>query len=204
MDLNLVEIFVKKISYSQSQNEGFVLIMEETETNLNLPIVIGAFEAQAIAIELERNKIPPRPLTHDLFKSLAESFDIKILQVMIYKLENGIFYSNILCERDGQKSIIEARTSDAIAIALRFKAPIYILLSILKDVGIYFPQSDNDVLRSAMDSIHEVDQKENQSYTNRFSKHSLKELERMLEDCIESEDYEMAALIRDEISRREK
>ena len=117
--MDLVRLFIKRISYNQSQNDAFVLIMHEVETDLKLPIVIGTFEAQSIALELEKSLVPPRPLTHDLFKIFADTFSIQIKRVVIYKLEEGIFYSNILCVQNGQEYTIEARTSDAIAIALR-------------------------------------------------------------------------------------
>ena len=123
--MDLVRLFIKRISYNQSQNDAFVLIMHELESDLKLPIVIGAFEAQSIALELEKNIIPPRPLTHDLFKIFADAFHIKVKRVVIYKLEEGIFYSNMLCIQNGEERTIDARTSDAIALALRFNAPIY-------------------------------------------------------------------------------
>ena len=136
--MDLVRLFIKRISYNQSQNDAFVLIMHEVETDLKLPIVIGTFEAQSIALELEKSLVPPRPLTHDLFKIFADTFSIQIKRVVIYKLEEGIFYSNILCVQNGQEYTIEARTSDAIAIALRcnpstlieisFKEPAFISL----------------------------------------------------------------------------
>ena len=123
--MELVRLFIKRISYNQSQNDAFVLIMHELESDLKLPIVVGAFEAQSIALELEKNIIPPRPLTHDLFKIFADTFNIKMKRVVIYRLEEGIFYSNMLCVQGKKEYTIEARTSDAIALALRFKAPIY-------------------------------------------------------------------------------
>ena len=137
--MDLVRLFIKRISYNQSQNDAFVLIMHEVETDLKLPIVIGTFEAQSIALELEKNLVPPRPLTHDLFKIFADTFSIQIKRVVIYKLEEGIFYSNILCVQNGQEYTIEARTSDAIAIALRCNAPIYTYRDIIQRAGIYIP-----------------------------------------------------------------
>lgn len=200
--MDLVRIFVKSISYSQSQNEAFVLIMQELESDLKIPIVIGAFEAQAIVLELDRSLIRPRPLTHDLFKNFADSFQIKITKVVIYNLEEGIFYSNMVCEQNAEEKVIEARTSDAIALALRFNAPIYMNLSVLKKAGIYLPSSSDD-LPSAMESVEEIDERENGISPSKFGKYSTAELKKMLQDCIESEDYELAAQIRDEISNRE-
>ena len=123
--MNLVELSVNRISYSQSQNGAYALILEELDGERKLPIVIGGFEAQSIAIALDKEIQPPRPLTHDLFKNLADNYDIKIKQVIINKLVDGVFYSTVVCERHKEEEIFDARTSDAIALALRFESPIY-------------------------------------------------------------------------------
>ena len=200
--MDLVQISVKKISQNQSQNGAFVLIMQDLESDFKLPIVIGAFEAQAIVLELEPNIARPRPLTHDLFKTFAKSFGISILEVIIYKIEDGIFYSKMLCEKDSQQHFIEARTSDAIALALRFNAPIYTHKDILLNVGINMPDP-NDTLHSMMGSVEEIDQQENGKGTSKFSRYSTNELRKMLEECLENEDYELATEIRDELLKRE-
>ena len=134
--MSLVELKVNRISYSQSKNGAYALILEENDGERKLPIVIGGFEAQSIAIALEKNIEPPRPLTHDLFKKFAKNFGIKIKQVIIHKLVDGIFYSSIICEKDGIEEILDARTSDAIALALRFDSPIYTYDKILEKAGI--------------------------------------------------------------------
>lgn len=199
--MDLVRLFIKRISYNQSQNDAFVLIMHEVETDLKLPIVIGTFEAQSIALELEKSLVPPRPLTHDLFKIFADTFSIQIKRVVIYKLEEGIFYSNILCVQNGQEYTIEARTSDAIAIALRCNAPIYTYRDIIQRAGIYIPLLNDEPSNTISPSLDNVDEED--SSRNRYTKYALSELKTMLNDCIENEDYEMAALIRDEISKRD-
>ena len=199
--MDLVRLFIKRISYNQSQNDAFVLIMHEVETDLKLPIVIGTFEAQSIALELEKSLVPPRTLTHDLFKIFADTFSIQIKRVVIYKLEEGIFYSNILCVQNGQEYTIEARTSDAIAIALRCNAPIYTYRDIIQRAGIYIPLLNDEPSNTISPSLDNVDEED--SSRNRYTKYALPELKTMLNDCIENEDYEMAALIRDEISKRD-
>ena len=123
--MSLVELSVNRISYSQSQNGAYALILEEIEGERKLPIVIGGFEAQSIAIALDGEIKTKRPLTHDLFKNFCVRFDIKIKQVIIHKLVDGVFYSSVICERDGIEEIIDSRSSDAIALAIRFEAPIY-------------------------------------------------------------------------------
>src|SRR4029078_5456456 len=146
--MSLIKLTIKGISYSQKQNRDYALILYEVDGDRKLPIVIGAFEAQSIAIALEKEIKPPRPLTHDLFKNFADRFDIIIKQVIIHKLVDGVFYSSIICERDKIEEIIDARTSDAIALALRFNAPIFTYKNILNKAGIYLkpsnPEADKD------------------------------------------------------------
>lgn len=195
--MDLVRLFIKRIAYSQSQNEAFVLILHELESDLKLPIVIGTFEAQAIALEMDKNMIPPRPLTHDLFKNFATTFGVKVIKVVIHKLTEGIFHSNMVCEHNGKEYSIDARTSDAIAIAQRFNAPIYTYRSILKKAGIQIP-SPNEIHQTISPTLDYQEEEK-----SRFERHSLSELKRMLNDCVENEDYELAAQIRDEIKKRE-
>ena len=142
----------KGYSYSQTQNGAYALILNEVEGDRKLPIVIGAFEAQSIAIALEKEIKPPRPL-HDLFKNFSDRFDIVIKQVIIHKLVDGVFYSSIICERDGIEEIIDARTSDAIALALRFNAPIFTYKTILDKAGIFLKFSAKDKEKKDTDSI---------------------------------------------------
>ena len=133
--MKLIQMSVKGISYSETQTGAYALILSESEGDRKLPVIIGGFEAQSIAIALEKEVKPSRPLTHDLFKSFAERFEILVKQVIIHKLVDGIFFSSIICERDKIEEIIDSRTSDAIALALRYNSPIYTYDSILEKAG---------------------------------------------------------------------
>jgi len=201
--MSLVRLNIKGISYSQTQNGAYALILNEVDGERKLPIVIGAFEAQSIAIALEKEIKPPRPLTHDLFKSFADRFQIVVKQVIIHKLVDGVFYSSIICERDKIEEIIDARTSDAIALALRFNAPIFTYKNILDKAGIFLnlPAKEDDpedVLNE--DIIFE----EQDTTTSNHSHLTLQELNEALGEAVSNEDYEAAARIRDEISKREQ
>ena len=207
--MSLVKLSIKGISYSQTQNGAYALILNEVDGERKLPIVIGAFEAQSIAIALEKEIKPPRPLTHDLFKNFAERFEIVIKQVIIHKLVDGVFYSSIICERENVEEIIDARTSDAIALALRFSAPIFTYKNILDKAGIYLKTNNPDSDKDSQDiddilSNPETFGIEDDHNTDRiYLKHSLQELTELLEQSVSQEDYEKAAQIRDEISKRE-
>ena len=208
--MSLVRLKIKGISYSQTQNGAYALILNEVDGDRKLPIVIGAFEAQSIAIALEKEIKPPRPLTHDLFKNFSDRFDIIIKQVIIHKLVDGVFYSSIICERDNIEEIIDARTSDAIALALRFDAPIFTYKTILDKAGIFLKfsskekekEEDNDSIM--VDEILqegetvEIETKENHGYTEL----NIEELHHELNKAVANEDYEKAAKLRDEISKR--
>lgn len=207
--MSLVKLTIKGISYSQTQNGAYALILNEVDGDRKLPIVIGAFEAQSIAIALEKEIKPPRPLTHDLFKSFADRFDIVVKQVIIHKLVDGVFFSSIICERDKIEEIIDARTSDAIALALRFSASIFTYKNILDKAGIYLKSNpseqdgtgDNDDILSNPETFG-IPEESNVAAGGTYSKHSLSELNDLLNEAVENEDYEKAAKIRDEISRR--
>jgi uncharacterized protein len=206
--MSLVKLSIKGISYSQTQNGAYALILNEVDGERKLPIVIGAFEAQSIAIALEKEIKPPRPLTHDLFKNFADRFDIVVKQVIIHKLVDGVFYSSIICERDKIEEIIDARTSDAIALALRFNAPIFTYKNILDKAGIYLKNNplDPDKGSQEIDDIlshpDTFGHEESNQSGGTYSKHSLTELNELLDNAVEHEDYEKAAKIRDEISKR--
>lgn len=203
--MSLVRLTIKGISYSQTQNGAYALILNETDGERKLPIVIGAFEAQSIAIALEHDIRPPRPLTHDLFKNFADRFEIVVKQVIIHKLVDGVFYSSIICERDGIEEIIDARTSDAIALAIRFDAPIFTYKNILDKAGIFLQTSaapsEDDPLDMEDLSEEELQAPLEQAKTP-FDGKTLEELMNMLDTFIQNEEYENAALVRDEISRR--
>ena len=206
--MSLVKLTIKGISYSQTQNGAYALILNEADGNRKLPIVIGAFEAQSIAIALEKEIKPPRPLTHDLFKNFADRFDIVVKQVIIHKLVDGVFYSSIICERDKIEEIIDARTSDAIALALRFHAPIFTYKNILDKAGIYLKgNKESDDNSQEMDDVlsnpDTFGQEESNESKGAYVKFSLSELNDLLNAAVEEEDYEKAAKVRDEISKRE-
>ena len=206
--MSLVRLNIKGISYSQTQNGAYALILSEEDGARKLPIVIGAFEAQSIAIALENDIRPPRPLTHDLFKTFADRYGIVVKQVIVHKLVDGVFYSSIIIEKDQDEEILDARTSDAIALALRFKAPIFTYKDILDQAGIHLQttpvnQSDSDKQDDSIEQLmnQEFDQ---QNISEDLSKHTLKQLKELLSTAITREDYETAARLRDELSKRNK
>ncbi len=199
--MNLVPLKIKGISYSQTQNGAYALILTEIDGERKLPIVIGAFEAQSIAIALEKDIKPPRPLTHDLFKSFAKRFDIQLKKVIIHKLVDGVFYASIVCHKDGQEEVLDARTSDAIALALRFDTSIFTYESILEQAGIILEVKEADSKKiEAYKQPQQLPQDTKADPT--LSKLSLEKLKEALEQAVQMEDYEYAAAIRDEISKR--
>ncbi|AMC10912.1 hypothetical protein Lupro_06480 [Lutibacter profundi] len=198
---SLVRLNIKGISYSQTQSGAYALVLSEVDGPRTLPIVIGAFEAQSIAIALEKEIKPPRPLTHDLFKTFADRFHIVIKQVIIHKLVDGIFFSSLICERDKIEEIIDTRTSDAIALATRFNAPIFTYENILDQAGIYLKMKDDLATENSPLSIENLIDDEPAKESS-FSKDTLKQLNKKLNEAIEQENYELAAKIRDEINKR--
>ena len=201
--MSLIPLTIKGISYSQTQSGAYALVLSEIEGTRTLPIIIGAFEAQSIAIALETEIRPPRPLTHDLFKTFADRFQIKIKQVIIHKLVDGVFYSSLICERDKIEEIIDTRTSDAIALATRFSAPIYTYENILDKAGIYLKMKDELSPTEEDDlGIEKLIEEPEPIKESAYSKVSLKQLNEKLEKAVQDEDYELAAKIRDEINKR--
>ena len=193
------------LSYSQNQSGAYVLVLGESSGSRRLPIVIGGFEAQAIAIELEK-MTPTRPLTHDLFKSFATTFNINLKEVIIYNVVEGIFFAKLICSDGSKEFDIDARTSDAIALAVRFKCDIYTLESILKSAGIALDGDMDSTILSENSKIAELHiedsfQKEN---TDVFKSKSSEELKNTLQWALENEKYEMASKIRDELNQRKK
>ena len=198
--MNLIELLINGISYSQTQNGAYALILSEIEGERKLPIVIGTNEAQSIAIAIEKEIKPPRPLTHDLFKNFCVRFDIKIKQVIIHKLVDGVFYSSVICERDGIEEIIDSRSSDAIALAIRFEAPIYTYENILEKAGVVI-KVEKEIDEKSL--LNELFSDENSEFENSDLKEkTTKELEELLKIAVQNENYESAAKIRDEISNR--
>ncbi len=203
--MSLIRLDIKGISYSQSQSGAYALVLKEVDGARTLPIIIGATEAQAIAIALEKELKPPRPLTHDLFKTFADRFKILVKQVIIHKLVDGVFYASLICERDKIEEIIDARTSDAIALATRFNAPIFTYETILDKAGIYLKAKD-EIDKRTEEEAFELEELIADKVTEdilSFTNKSLEELHKMMDKAVADEDYEMAAQIRDEIDSRE-
>ena len=191
-----IRLEIVGMSYSQSQSGAYALILGVHGENRRLPIIIGGFEAQAIAIELEKMK-PTRPLTHDLFKNFASHFDVNITEVIINKFEEGIFYSKLLCEQGGKTTEIDSRTSDAVALAIRFNCPIYAYEEIIEEAGIVM---EDDPAAEGEESVA----KETETTEVSFDDYLTDELKDMLKKAIADEDYEEASKVRDEINKRKK
>lgn len=195
LEMDKIKLEIVGMSYSQSQSGAYALVLGVPGESKRLPIIIGGFEAQAIAIELEKMK-PTRPLTHDLFKNFANHFGIVITEVIINKFEEGIFFSKLLCSTADGIAEIDSRTSDAVALAIRFKCPIYVYSNVLEEAGIVMSDLDED------DNIKEdaVFEEENVSFEDYLSE----ELEDMLKKAVTEENFEEASKLRDEINRRKK
>ena len=189
---NLVKLNIKGISYSQTQTGAYALILEEELGQRKLPIIIGGFEAQSIALALERDIKTPRPLTHDLFVSIGLAFDFFVKAVYIHKLEDGVFYSNILIENgDGKEEEIDSRTSDAIALAIRFDAPIYALETVMEKAGIYLEVQEQEE-KTIEEAIKEIEKEIIQQDKGLdLSKKTKEELEKEMKEAVKKEDYEL-------------
>ena len=199
-----IKLEILGLSSSQSQAGSFALVLGETEGNRRLPIIIGMFEAQAIAIEIEKI-IPNRPMTHDLFKSFASTFHFHVEEIVISDLKEGVFFAKIVCTDGLKKTEIDARPSDAIAIGLRFDSPIYTFENILAEAGIVLTDEEEEEEREKSETKEpkakvkkEVSSKKSEDYKN----YSVEKLNELLKDAIDKEDYERAAKIRDELSKR--
>lgn len=211
--MDLIKLEIHGISYSENLSGAFALVLNESKGIRKLPVVIGGFEAQAIALALQKNIKTSRPLTHELFKGFADKFEIKLKKVIIHKLVDGVFFSNMVCEKDGDTVIIDSRTSDAIAMALRFNAPIFTYESILNEVGfesdfkyekkIDFNEEDVflNLEKKDDESLKEINLK---SENIKLENMSLKKLNEILDKSLAKEDYEFSAKIRDEIKSRKK
>ena len=193
-----IKLDIAGLSYSQTQSGAYALVLSEVIGKRRLPIIIGGFEAQAIAIELEK-MTPSRPLTHDLFKNFADNFKINLVEVIIYNLVEGIFFAKLICELDGKEVEIDSRTSDAIALAVRFESPIYTYEFVLNSACIIL---DDEELSANDDITPEINLED---ITNDPAERlTLKELKKQLKNSIENEDYEAASRFRDEINKRKE
>ena len=202
--MKLIQMSVRGISYSETQTGAYALILSEEKGDRKLPIIIGGFEAQSIAIALEQEVKPSRPLTHDLFKSFGERFEIYVKQVIIHKLVDGVFYASLICERDKIEEIIDSRTSDAIALALRYNAPIYTYDSILKKAGFTAVVSGESKKMSEDNWIQNFvkEQSSQNEEIGDLKKLSVTQLKSLLTKLVNQENYEKAARVRDELSKR--
>lgn len=204
-----IKLDIVGLSYSQTQSGAYALVLGEANGNRRLPIIIGGFEAQAIAVEIEK-MTPSRPLTHDLFKSFAESYDIQIEEVLIYNLVDGIFFAKVMCKRKDKTIELDARTSDAVALAVRFECPIYTYDFIMSSAGIVIESNDFAFLEnisgaSEAETVKEEPKEEKTLQPKEVSPYSsltMEQLENTLQKAIDNEQYETAAKIRDEIERR--
>ena len=209
--MDLIKLEIHGISYSENLSGAFALVLNESKGQRKLPVVIGGFEAQAIALALQKNIKTSRPLTHELFKGFADKFEIKLKKVIIHKLVDGVFFSNMVCEKDGKTVTIDSRTSDAIAMALRFNAPVFTYESILNEVGFESDfKYDKKIDINEVDPFNNLEKDDDESLKEiNFSSEDVKlenisliKLKKMLDISLAKEDYEFSAKIRDEIKSR--
>lgn len=196
MDKEKIKLVILGLSYSQTQTGAYALVLGEEKGKRRLPIIIGNFEAQAIAIELEKMK-PSRPLTHDIFKTFADTFEITIDEVVVYNLVEGIFFAKLVCTHGDRTVEIDTRTSDAIALAVRFKCPIYTYEFILASAGIVLDEDSMVEMAS-----NEPEDEPSEPSGKGLASLPIEELKKQLEDAISKENYEKASRLRDEIKRR--
>jgi bifunctional DNase/RNase len=200
--MSKIKLNVLGISYSQTQSGAYALVLTEESGDRRIPIIVGGFEAQSIAIQLEGLK-PPRPLTHDLFMNFANSFNIDLLEVNIHKLEEGVFYSKLLCDNGEKKLTIDTRTSDAIALALRFKCPIFTTEEIMERAGIVLEFGSEEKPSSLSENATVSDSVTPASISStEYEDFTTQELNEMLKEAIGNEDYEKASLISNELNKR--
>jgi bifunctional DNase/RNase len=196
-----VELRIVALSHSVSQSNNYAVVLGEVIGQRRIPIVIGSFEAQAIAVAMEK-MVPNRPLTHDLFKQTLEAFKVELKEVIINNLLDGIFYARLICERNGEIIELDSRTSDAIALAVRFQCHIYTYEFILETAGVELDESKQNELEE--DDGEEFEEKATREKQNSLSNYSLESLQNMLSQVLEEENYEKAAAIRDEIDKRKR
>lgn len=192
------QLIIRGISYSQTQSGAYALLLEHEETGVKLPVVIGNFEAQSISLGLEKDLRPPRPLTHDLFTKFVNSTHYTLESVIIYQIIDGVFFSNLNFKNteNGEELILDARTSDAVAMAVRFDAPIYTTEQVLNEAGILLEIDNNNELPEPEEA--------SESETSDLRKLSTEELQILLDDAVREEDYDSAMEIQEELKRRNK
>ncbi len=193
--MDKIKLEIVGISNSQTQTGAYALILGESNGKRRLPIIIGGFEAQAIAIELE-NMHPNRPLTHDLFRSFAQTFDISLTEVIINKFQDGVFYAQLICHTDDGPKVIDSRTSDAVALAVRFKCPVYTYEQVMSTAGILI---EEEPLQEKPEPVPTAGEKGSE-----FQRFTIDELKQLLDEAVTKEEFERASKIRDEIQKREE
>lgn len=196
-----IELDIIALSHSVTQSHSFAVVLGEVGGTRRLPIVIGGFEAQAIAVALDNMK-PSRPLTHDLMKALCDTFDIQLEYIFISKLLDGVFYSNLVCKRGEDIFEVDSRTSDALALAVRFDCPIYVEESILNEAGV--EADPNEETLATSETGKEVAELTNPDVPVNYSDMNISELQVQLKSALDNEDYELAARIRDVINKKKK
>ena len=198
-----VRLTIKGLSYSERQTGAYALLLAEEGGERKLPIVIGGFEAQSIAIALEKAVNPPRPLTHDLFKNVLLNYGVQIREVIIHRIQDGVFFANIVTEGNGKKENIDARPSDAVALAVRFKCPIFTTEDVLEKAGMIL-EDEKGESKTISISEEESTSPSISSSSNPIESATINDLNEMMGKAIASEDYELAARLRDEIEKRNK
>lgn len=190
-------LIIRGISYSQTQSGAYALLLEDEETNVKLPVVIGNFEAQSISLGLEKDIHPPRPLTHDLFSKFVLSTNYTLSSIIIYQIVDGVFFSNINFKNNfnGEELILDARTSDAVAMAVRFEAPIYTTPQVLNEAGILLELNDVNTGEDVLDNV---------SAEGDLSAVSMEDLQKLLTEAVKDEDFDAALELQQEIKKRNK
>jgi bifunctional DNase/RNase len=196
-----VELKIRALSYSNKQSGAFALVLTEKNGTRDIPVIIGQHEAQAIAIALEKAVSPPRPLTHDLFRNFAQSFHIKLHEVIIHDIRDGVFYASLICTQDAKEVTLDSRPSDAVALAIRFDCPIYTTVDVLNKAGL---NEQDDSSKDLIEEEEEIVEKEEgpQSPYNAIEDATMDELNDMMRQAVQNENYELAARVRDEIEKR--
>ena len=194
------KLIIRGISYSQTQSGAYALLLEHEETSVKLPVVIGNFEAQSISLGLEKDLKPPRPLTHDLFSKFVTSTHYTLESVIIYQIIDGVFFSNINFKHteNGEELILDARTSDAVAMAVRFDAPIYTTEQVLNEAGILLEIENNNETSSTSEENYSTEE------ASDLKKMTTEDLQSLLNDAVNDEDYDLAMEIQEELKRRNK
>ena len=195
-----IELKIRALSYSNKQSGAFALVLTEKNGSRDIPVIIGQHEAQAIAIALEKEVSPPRPLTHDLFKNFAQSFHIKLHEVVIHDIRDGVFYASLICTQDAKEVTLDSRPSDAVALAIRFDCPIYTTVEVLNKAGLH---EQDDQTKDLIEEEEEVVEKESsQNPQSTIEDATMDELNALMRQAVQNENYELAARVRDEIEKR--